>query len=364
MLNRYIESGDVLEVTIGIDVYSFDVAEVLADGILRTTVASAVSGSGTFVLKRRFYFSIYRPLRNPIWAGDVVVTTGDGNVLTIETVATATGIGSAGVAVGDVLVFADLANANPSPSRKYTVVGVSPNPVTPSILVVPDPVEAGGTYDAWIVREGLMTKNFVEPFGVVSPNVHRVVSVASDPRVFFQGSSVQTDWLNFSLARPGDLLFLDPLLPDPYLVLEVKESGKQLLVSPAPTVTTVWTSARLERPNASTTPISVDFLDRIPGDYLVLDLVLSGSSVDTLSTNAGSPNVTSTAAEDFIDMGIVPGDYVVMLQGLDSTVDVGHGAGVFVIQELSATDTLVLADNMNATGNFRYGLRRKRRNEG
>jgi hypothetical protein len=367
LLNRSILTGDVVEVVVGLSTYLFSVTRVLSDTILETLVASTVTGTGVAItIKRRFSFRVYRPLVNPIWVGKVDVTTGDGLVATQETVGTEGGIGSAGVAVGDLLVFSDLSSPTPAPSQVYTIIEVVPDPVSPYCVIFPDPTETTGNYDAWVVRDGLTTKTFVEPYGT-TPVGMTLDTVAFSNYVTAVGDELATDWLNLSLVRPGDVLFLTGETIA-RTVIRVEAAARRVLVTPPPSTTGTVAGCRFERPYRASVPVSVDFLDRIPGNYLVLDLILSTGSSDSVGTSVGSPDVVASLAnpgdDAFDSLGVIPGDYAVILEGPDSIRDVGYGVGVFVIQEPLSALVLRLADNMTSTGNYRFGIRRSVPNEG
>lgn len=318
-------------------------------------------------------FSIYRPLKNPIWAGRVSVSTGDGLVETLESVGTTGGIGSAGVAVGDTLVFADLASVNPTPSRIYTILEVNPSLLTPYVVIAPDPIEVTGVYDAWVIREGLMTSGVVTQYAVDSGDFF-VNTVAFSPFFEFDDTAGDNDWLNICLIRPGDTITFQGL---PHVVLRNEPWLRRVQVYPAPEVTVSGEAITLtQRPGLPSTPVSFDFLDRVPSDYLELTLVVSNASLDTLTTSIGSPDVQSSIGTNFngsptpavggsVDLIVRPGDQVIFQEGPESTRDIGHGPGIFPIREVLAGGTqLRLVENLAATGNYRYAVRRKIPNEG
>lgn len=364
----FIRPGDLLVIHEGFNSGRYTVNEVLDDATLEVDL----DGRTFFTFSPDLEidppltqtFSIFRPLQNPIWAGRVAVTTGDG-LVGVEV-----GIGSAGVAVGDSLVFVDLGTTDPTPSRIYTIVEVVPSLTTPYVVVVPEPIEASGSYDSWIVRESLMTSGIVQQFDVPSDGF-RVDASAFSPYLTFSDLISPNDWLNICLLRPGDVVTVQDL---PYIVLRREIGSRRILVSPTPTLGMSGEEAQLTlRPYRSSTPISVDFLDRLPGDYLELTLATADSSSEELLTSAGSPDVQSSTGTNFNgdpltttdELIVRPGDDVVLLEGPDSTVDVGHGLGVFPVHAILAGGTqLRLMRDLTTTGGFRYAIRRKAPDEG
>jgi hypothetical protein len=308
-------------------------------------------------------FVVYRPIRNPVWSGKVSVTTGDGVVSTQEVVGVQGGIGSAGVAVGDMLVFTDLATMNPVVSYVYTIVRVVIDPVSPFIVVVPDPVELSGVYDAWVIRESLMTNGSVVPYGSTSPTFWADYDPSFDTIQFNDSGSHINNWLNISLLQYGDKIVIENV---PHFVHRFNPENRTASISPRVTSSAIDQPVSLIlHPDRGTIPVSVDFLERIQRDFLDLTLEVGDSYSDELLTGAGSTDVTSTLGTDFdVDLGARTGDFLVILEGPDSIRDVRYGPGVFLIQNIFSGLIVRLHDALTTAGTFRYGIRRKTPHEG
>ncbi len=350
----FLRSGDVLEIIEGSNAGLYSVLTVDSD----TEVTLDFAGVFESAIEQRFI--IYRPNQNPIWAGKVAITTGDGLISTQETVGTAGGIGAAGVAVGDILVFTDSVSLV---SRQYTIVEVTPSDTTPFVRVIPDPVEASAMYDGWVVRDRLLPKGNPKAYDDSAPSFLADFAVGNS-QVFLTASD-RVGWLNLALLRPGDEVS-DGVTVFTVLSADPATSSVQVYPQPFSTVSAVDVTVTL-RPDRTTTILSTDFLDRIPADYLDLELVTSLTSGDGFVTGVGSPDVQSSAGTDLVDMGVVPGDYVHLLEGADSTRDVGFGAGIFPVTRVLSASLLRLAYNLTQTNigtGVRYGIRRKKPNEG
>lgn len=245
-------------------------------------------------------------------------------------------------------------------SKRYIISEVLPDDVAPAIRLSKNISETTGTYDAWIIREGLMTKTFVQPYNTEEA-FELQFTLGSNYITFKDGSFTNT--LNIALIRPGTVLSIESV---PYVVLKFEPVTRRALVTP-PLLADASGGAYLDaevylRPDLANTPVSVGFLDRLPGDCL--DLELQASTITYLAnTTNGSKDVT-LAIINPTTINAMPGDYFILLGGADSLVDVGSGPGVFPIHQIVGGTTIRLADQLSATGTFRYGLRRKVPNEG
>jgi hypothetical protein len=176
-----------------------------------------------------------------------------------------------------------------------------------------------------------------------------------------------SSWLNISLLRYGDSIVLNNV---PYTVLHADPANSQVVVDP-PASSTLSNQVVevILRPGNSSEVVNADFLDNIPNEVLELSAVLTQNAIDLgegLVTNTGSPDVQSNGTIDFVDMNVLPGDYLLVWDGADAARDIGHGAGVFPIQQVLSTNLLRLVDNMtavNAAPGIRFGIQRKRANE-
>ena len=341
--------GDLLRITKGHNSGDYPIVGVASD-----TQVSLNLGSGVLETLSNQSFVVYRPLRNPIWSGKVVITLGNSLVPVQETGGGPGGVGASGVSVGDRLVFANLAVLNPLISAIYTVVSVSPGS-SPTIQLSTNPIETSGTYNAWVVRDGLLTSGAITPPGSAG-EVFYISGTSGDNHVTFvdTGSHINS-WLNVSLLRPGSRVVIDSTA---YEVMHFEPATRQASITPS--LPSNYTDKQVTidlGPSRPPVPISIDFLDRLPSDYLSLSLVSSLSTGDQVQSTSGSGTVTLTV-ESFSDLGIRPGDYLQFLTGGEATRDVGHGPGVFPIRSISGSSAVLLVNPLT-TGSFRYGLVRK-----
>jgi hypothetical protein len=234
--------------------------------------------------------------------------------------------------------------------QRYTVIEIDTE--AGQIRVTPDPVETTGSYNGWVVRENLLAQGVVAPYSI-SPNF-LVDLNAGDGFVTF-GSG--TSWNNVALLQFGDTISIDGTT---HLVLRFDPGTRRAYITPNVSLTSTGFQVYVTlRPGRPTTPISTDFLDRLPSDSLQLDLISSLSTGDDASTTATSDTVDLTV-ETFSNLGAIPGDYLLILEGPDSLVDVGDGPGVFMIAEITGGgNTCRLIEELTNTGNVRYGIRRR-----
>ncbi len=345
-----LQVGDVLEILEGSNVGTYPVSSILSDTSLQLSLDSQV-----FETKTQQKFRVFRPLRNPIWKGTVAITNGNPVVIP-----STTGIGPAGVSVGDLLVFANLSVLNSTVSKVYTVLAVTPSLVSPQITVTPSPSESTGSYSAWIVREGFMTSGQIEPPGSSGELFYVAGTSGARYLNFVDTGSHLNSWLNTALIVAGSKITIDNI---PYTVIRYEPSTRRAAVTPQLLATYSDKLALVDlRPDRPTTSASVDFIDRIPTDSLNLEIVSSLTTGDDVQTNTGSADTVLTV-QHFSALGVRPGDYLHILEGADSTRDVGHGPGIFPVIQRTG-DTVSLLDQMTATGSFRYGILRKVPNEG
>ncbi len=348
-----IRPGDFLRILGGNNLGMYRIVSITSD-----TQATLDLGSDVFQTLSNQEFLVYRPLRNPIWMGKVIIVSGNSTVSVQETSGSPGGIGSSGVSVGDKLVFADLSISNPSPSFVYTVAFVSPGS-SPTIELSSNPSETSGTYSAWVIRDGLMTSGIIEP--PESPGeVFYASGTSGDFHITFTdtGSHVNS-WLNVSLIRPGTVITVDGI---PYQVLDLERSIRRAAISPVLTSTFSDKQVTVDiRPDRSSVPVAIDFLDRLPSDHLDFTVVPSITTGDSVQSTSGSNTVTLTA-QSFSDIGMAPGDYLQFMSGAEATRDVGHGPGIFPIRSIAGSSAFLFTKPLT-TGTFQYQLIRKMPND-
>lgn len=353
-----VRPGDLLTISVGSNAGSYTIDSVTDDGTLVLTGA----GTSNFESLEDQRFLIHRPVQNPIFAGQVIIE----NLGDVVDVREANGdpgsIDTAGVSVGDYLVFADIStDLSTITSRRYIISEVNPDDFEPTIRLKDLPVEASGTYTGWIIREGLLTNGHVSPYG----ETHTFITdtTAGQPYINFLNSGFVgfERSLNIALIRPGSEI---EIAGYPYVVLKNEPENNRVLVTPTPSVTATTSSGVVVRlrPDMASTPLPMDILDRMPGD--MLELELQGQLSEAVNTTGTLNDVILGGAYTTTELGIRPGDYFLILEGPDSLVDVGHGPGAFVVHKVLYPYTITLADAMTSSGTVNYGIRRKVPNEG
>lgn len=335
----YIRTDDLLIITEGSNKGEYPVSTVDSD--LDVTVTNA----GTFETLTAQKFHVFRPVGNRIFQGTFGVTQ------STTTVTAPSGMFSANVSVGDVFTFH---GGSVDASRKYLITAV--DTAVPDIEVTPAIVEATDSYTANIRRAGLEEKYFGY---TASDQPHSAGwSTGSNAVVFVAGSS-DLDILAF--LQSGDSLEADSKPGVLYEVLDFDEAALTAYVFPAPDFTAGADPTRMSRQTRTVSPIPLDLLDQNPHDSLTLELRLPSGGQD-LVTTATSKDVTTVSLEDFDALGYRPGDFLVILAGADSSIDIGYGAGIFPIQEIIAATTLRLTrvlTTTNASPGIQYGLQKR-----
>lgn len=332
----FLIAGDLLVIKSGPNEGSYSVSVVVNNTTL------TLSGSPSFQTLTGQVFNIYRPIKNPIFEGTVTVTNNSSNI------SFSSGSFSAGVAVGDLLTFT---GSGVNSSRIYTITSFSRTSHLGT--VAPSVVEATNTYSAHVWREALVTRYFgnsstATPFQASFSN-------GSSSVLMLPGGS---DLTQLSFLRDGDQLIFGS---DVFTVVGYNSSTMIAAVIPTPTFTGVQAVA-ISRPYRALTPISADLLERMPEEMLSLTLRLPVGGQD-LTTISANNTVTTVSGQNFVNLGVLPGDFLVVLAGGDSVRDIGYGAGIFPIINLPTTTTLRLTVTMtvtNAAPGIRYGIQRRK----
>lgn len=317
-------------------------------------------------------FVVYRPLPHATTtapAGDTAcgtIVSGSGSVTTgSSTVVPSFGLMSPGVAVGDTLVFIldDAAGPTYFFSSKYKIISLSIS--GPSITLDRPVTETTGTYVVSIYREPMLTQSFDHVPD--TPFITLNTTAGQQTGVFHGGGDIGA----VCLINPGDTVILADS-EEEFTVVDWDPTIAKVWFTP-PALSTAGHSAFIERrtmPVASGSRLSLDLLDSIPSDFLSLKVyrrsVASGGAGPDLTTTATSATVTTVSGLNFdTGLGVVPGDYLVVLEGADSTRDIGYGAGIFPILTVSGVN-LVLTRPLTATNaapGVLYGIQRRRANE-
>ena len=339
----FIRPGDLVVIYGGNNAGRYVVGTVGADTNLNglTRLDGAVF---TFQTLANQEFAVYRPLGAVVYkVAGVVVTQGN------PVIPVGDGLFSAGVSPGDVLTF----SGGGVFSRQYVVAEV--DTVNEEVTLTTAPVEVTGARDLVFVRPGLRTRYLLERVATSFPFL---VDLTIGSRLFqFQAAALE----EALFMDPGDLLVRQST-GEVFPVVDF-DPATQIAITSAPApANAVGEAFQIQKAGRATTPISSDILDRVPGESVFLTLLSSGQD---LTTSNGSADVTTVSGQDFFDLGLAIGDYLVVREGADSTVDIGYGPGIYPIINISGVGnvTLTLARTLTETHNapgILYGLQRRK----
>lgn len=333
----FVRTGDLLIIESGPNAGTFGISTVDSD----TQVS--LTGSPSFQTLLDQPFSIYRLVQNPIFQASVTVISGN------AVVQFASGGFSAGVAVGDILTF----SGGPiSTSFQYEIAAF--DPVSGVGTVVPPINEANGTYNGYVWREALVNRYF----GGASTDTPHIASFTSSSFgvVFDPGSS---DLTKLSFIQVGDQIIRGT---DTFTVLDFDPISFTAYVTPVPSFSAAAQPVKLWRPYRAETAVTVDLLQRMPDEALSLSMRLPVGQQD-LTTTSTSTDVTTVSGQDFSLLGVLAGDFLIVLAGADSLRDIGYGPGIFPIQSVQTFTTLRLTRPLTVTNTspgIRYGIQRRK----
>lgn len=331
----FIRAGDLLVIESGPNAGPYSVSAVVNDNTL------TLSGPPSFQTLLDQKFNLYRPVKNPIFARNVTVVNGSPNI-TLQA-----GGFSAGIAVGDILTFSGGALNS---SRQYKIADFDGG--TAAILNG-NVVETGGTYAGYVWREGLVTKYLLNT-DVATPFTAGFTS--GNAGVVFVGGS--SDLTQLSFIKINDVIIRGA---DVFTVIDYNPATLTAYVTPTPGFSAAAQAVKIWRPYKAATVISDDILDRMPEESLFLTMRLLAGDQD-LTTTSASADVTTVSGENFVTLGVLPGDFLVVLAGADSTVDIGYGAGIYPIRNMPSATSLRLTRALtvtNAAPGIRYGIQRR-----
>ncbi len=306
----YILVGDLLVINNNLNKGSY-----LIQNVINNTSVS-LDTTATFETLNDQTFAIYRKIQNPIFKGNVTVTGG------LSTITLTAGPLSAGVAVGDILIFYD----NTFCSKKYTLATTNPLAVNKNIS------EISGTYSCSIFRPGLITNPIV-------PTIP-MHTFAGNPVVLFDPINID----RLGLIEIGDTIHTSNSI---YEVFDFDETARTAYVTPTP-ISNGLEDVYITRDIVPSSKLATDISDLFILDPL--NLVLKDLTY-TAAVISGSPNVTLASGSDSpIFLNIKPGDLFKLFTGADASIDLGYGEGCIPIAEVTST-SLTLTRNVIATQN-------------
>ena len=267
----YIRPGDLLSINSGNNEGRFVILSVDSD-----TQLTVETEGQTFEALQDQEFTIYRRMQNPIWVGtaDAVHNT--------PTLMASSGWFSGGVGVGDeVVLFHPV-----SKDAVWRYIITATNAFTNEFTINKSFAGSSDTYSAVVIRDALSTKYLLA-------NKEDTPFTASftdqSPFVTFDGQF--SDLAQLGMIKPGDTL-IKTITSEPFEILAFHGASLTarlvLLPQALPAISLLKYGEKIE----SETPVSADILDRIPDDYLRLELT---ANIHDLRTTVGSSRVSTAS---------------------------------------------------------------------
>jgi hypothetical protein len=244
------------------------------------------------------------------------------------------GVQADGVAPGDLLVVDRSAGAY----SRHDIIRVGPHADAPALLA--------GEVEVMPALGTLAS----QPYAIFRPAfVESPYNAAATLTSSGSGYAAFSDQLVQGLLEPGDELEVDG---GAFGRLTVLDPFRMYFV---PVLPAGSYSVKVCKKGHAATPIGLDYLGLF-GPREVLDMALVGSGAGTAAL---SPDVTLVDAPNPALLNILPGDFLALLSGADSLVDVGYGPGLYPIVEVTAT-LVRLAEDLTVTGSFNWKIIRRR----
>lgn len=332
-----LDSGDTLFIQTGSSVGAYPITGVLTDTSLR------VSGPNNgFDAETGLEFFVGRKVSSQTVGFTGAFTSGNSTVVLVS--GSGTNLKDRGIASGDWLLSVD--HLQTRFLVKLIKESTPGSGVWDRIEVTPTPTFTEASTTVFTARPSLLEESTIEVEGDGS-NV-----LVIDP--------LQKPLLAF--ASIGDELILDDLantrlvLLDPY---------NQYVTPPVPVGTYTAKIAYKNHPKDS---IGFDHIEKFdPVSEVDVSLVetqalatcTAASAVVTLQAERTTAPAAAAATFNPATSGIRPGDRLVITSGGNSTVDVGQGAGVYPIVEVTASD-VTLSTNLTASGSASWKILRRR----
>lgn len=310
----YIRADDVLVINTDINKGKYLVSTVVDDKTV------TVINAGKFATRANQNFTIYRPIKNPIFRGTITVTQG------IDTCTFSPGVLSAGVAVDDIVII-DTSNPAPIISNKYTVIQIASSN---SAKIYPIVSESSGTYPCLIYREEILQKHLLAPSEAAFP--FAINTTNNDPWIAFDINNA----VLLGAIKIKDTIYIQG--HPPYLILDFDPLTLRAYVTPTPTVTNA-NFAKVWRTYLPSNNMSVDIGERLIIDPLELELK---DQVGKAFQTANSSTVDLVGAGSPIFLNIKPGDFFRFLSKSNSGVDIGYGNGIFPIAQIPNNGTSII----------------------
>lgn len=274
----------------------------------------------------------YSPLINPIFTTTCSVVNGSTTVTISE------GSYNSGVSPGDRVQLYSPGYV----SRYYRVVSISPWSASKTMEVTPAIQDATGSYTLIVTRDQIRTK-YVQALDPISQPFTATGGIANPWTALTSSHGAVYD------VEKGDIL---KTASESYQILDVDGTNGQVYLNPPLNGAFVTAAAGIQKPAPimSSTPITTSTSEKIIPDKITIIFrsYSLGTPRNDLLTTAGSNVVTTVSLEDFTLLGVKAGDFLVIEQGADSSIDYGYGYGIIPIAEVTNTQ-LKLTRNLTAT---------------
>lgn len=307
----FITVGDRLVIYTGPNNGYYDILSVVDDQTV--TVASNLD------VVQGQTFAIYHEIKNPIFTGSTLVSVGS------TAVTLPSGNFTAGLAVGDSIFF-----YTTNRSRIYRI-----EQINGAVVTINEPFTLPtATYSFVAFREKLLTKYLLSD---ASTYPFTVSFTTGNPWAVVTGN------IQLLIAKKQDVLI--PGFYPTFEILDFDETLNAIYLSPTPGFTDS-DLCQINRPFYSTTfPIDADAIST--SDEVEAEIV---PVMSTAVCTSGSATVTFSGGTNLATWNILPGDFFKLYTGVDSTIDIGYGNGVFVIAECTASQ-IILTRPLIATQN-------------
>lgn len=231
-------------------------------------------------------------------------------------------------------------------------------------------MEASGSYAFVIIRRALLCKS-----GLQLPGLSYSLTasgISGGDVLTFSSFSNPTELALFGSMCPGDLV---TIASRDYTITHIDGPNLRTHISPtlpsdlSNEVATFQRRKPLEvdasvsppayiRPSWKDTQFAFDMLDMLPEDTTDLRFIAEEGKI---VYNSGSSGFTSSDGEDFSALNVLPGSFIQILEGPDSTLEIGYGPGMIPVKSVSGVlgeFCVSMANSSPATG-YSYAIVRR-----
>jgi hypothetical protein len=270
-----------------------------------------------------------RKLKALLTSGSTASTTATNSTITL----TGKTLRTVGVGVGDWLIIG---------TTRYLITKVKESATSSGIWnkveVTPVPTATASDLAFRIYRSGMLSSPHDETFAITATGTNSITTTDSYLKALADSGdeltlNERTDGLRFTILDPKNL----------YVIPSV----------PAGTFT-----AKLHKRNKSAVFPEFGISFKFPEDPVEAFIKRSNAHAADANCTAASNVVSFGTLANPAASGIRAGDLLVLYSGTNSTQDVGHGPGVFVIAAVTGTN-VQLTTNLTSTGSALWKIGRR-----